>query len=179
LAEAGLPVFASLADLGKAARHLIARTRFKVPDEAIGEQFEVPSGLLQRANASSGCLSEFDSKQMLKACGVALSEERLVANDEELGSAMHEVGFPLALKIQSADVPHKSEFGGVRLAIGDAQSGRAAYREMLAQINATCPNAAIQGVLVSPMAKPGVEIIIGTVRDDLFGPILMVGFAGE
>jgi acyl-CoA synthetase (NDP forming) len=178
LAEAGLPVFASLADLGKAARHLVARARFRVPAEAIGEQFQVPSGSLQCANASSGCLSEFDSKQLLKACGVALSEERLVANDEELGSAMDEVGFPLALKIQSADVPHKSEVGGVRLAIGDGQSGCAAYREMLAQINARRPNAAVQGVLLSPMAKPGVEIIIGTIRDDLFGPILMVGFGG-
>jgi acyl-CoA synthetase (NDP forming) len=178
MAQAGLPVFASLADVSKAARHLVARARYKPPVEVERERFEIPTDLLARADASSGCLSEFDSKRLLKACGIMVPNERLVTTSEDLDRAMEEIGFPLALKIQSADIPHKSEAGGVKLALADAQSAHVAYRAMLERVKATRPDAAIQGVLVSPMAKPGVEIIVGCIRDELFGPILMVGLGG-
>jgi acyl-CoA synthetase (NDP forming) len=178
MAEAGLPVFASLADLGKAARHLVARARFTPPSEVKRERLRVPADLLAQAAAESGCLSEFDSKRLLEACGIAMPAERLVTKRENLEAAMQDVGFPLALKIQSVDIPHKSEVGGVKLAIPDVSSGHAAYRAMLEKLKAMRPDAAIQGVLVSPMARPGVEIIIGSVRDELFGPILMVGLGG-
>jgi acyl-CoA synthetase (NDP forming) len=178
LAEAGLPVFASLADLGKAARHLLARARFIPPADVRRQRLKIPSDLLDRASMNSGCLSEYDAKRVLSACGIAVPSARLVEPDEDLARAMTEIGFPLALKIQSADLPHKSEVGGVKLHIADAQSGRAAYREMFANFNALRPGVALQGVLVSPMAKPGVEIIVGAVRDELFGPILMVGLGG-
>ncbi|HEV7819664.1 MAG TPA: acetate--CoA ligase family protein [Burkholderiales bacterium] len=134
--------------------------------------------MLAQADAESGCLSEFDSKRLLEACGIAMPAERLVTKREDLEAAMQEVGFPLALKIQSVDIPHKSEVGGVKLAILDVSSGHAAYRAMREKLKAMRPDAAIQGVLVSPMARPGVEIIIGSVRDELFGAILMVGFGG-
>jgi acetate---CoA ligase (ADP-forming) len=91
---------------------------------------------------------------------------------------MNEIGFPLALKIQSADLPHKSEVGGVKLAIADAEAGRTVYCEMLQNVKSLRPDAVIRGVLVSPMARSGVEIIIGAVRDELFGPILIVGLGG-
>jgi acyl-CoA synthetase (NDP forming) len=178
MAEAGLPVFASLADLGKAARHLVARARFTPPIEIRRQHLQVPADLLTPANAESGCLSEFDSKRLLKVGGIAVSAERLVTKSEDLDDAMGEIGFPLALKIQSAGVPHKSEVGGVKLAISDSQSGREAYRVMLEKLKAMRPDATLQGVLVSRMAGPGVEIIIGSVRDELFGPIMMVGLGG-
>jgi acyl-CoA synthetase (NDP forming) len=178
MAEAGLPVFGSLAEVGKAARHLVARARYTPPTEVKRARFQVSSDVLARANAKSGCLSEFDSKRLLKACGIAIPADCLVTAPEELDRAMAAVGFPVALKIQSADIPHKSEVGGVKLAIVDAHAGRAAYRAMLDGLKATRPDASLQGVLVSPMAIPGVEIIIGAVRDAVFGPILMVGFGG-
>jgi acetyltransferase len=178
MAEAGLPVFASLADLGKAARHLVARARFTPPSEVKRERLRVPADLLAQADAKAGCLSEFDSKRLLKACGIAMPAERLVTKREDLEAAMQEVGLPLALKIQSVDIPHKSEVGGVKLAIPDLSSGHAAYCAMLEKLKVMRPDAAIQGMLVSPMARPGVEIIIGSVRDELFGAILMVGLGG-
>jgi acetyltransferase len=178
MADAGLPVFTSLSDVGKAARHLVARARYTSPEEVKRERFQVPLDVLARADAKSGCFSEFDSKRLLKACGIAVPAERLVTTREDLDNAMTGIGFPLALKIQSADIPHKSEVGGVKLAIVEAHAGRAAYRAMLDGLKATRPDASLQGVLVSPMAIPGVEIIIGAVRDAVFGPILMVGFGG-
>jgi acyl-CoA synthetase (NDP forming) len=178
MAEAGLPVFASLADLGKAACHLVSRARYTLPVDVKGERRQFTKDLLRAADVSSGFLSEFDSKRLLTACGVQMPGERLVTRTEDLDGAISEIGAPVALKIQSADLPHKSEVGGVKLAIPDAQSGRAAYTAMLARVQAMRPDAAIQGVLVSPMAKPGIEIILGVVRDELFGPILMVGLGG-
>jgi acetyltransferase len=178
MAEAGLPVFASLADVGKVARHLVARARYRPPVEVNREQLRLPPDAFANVRDASGCLSECDSKRLLAACGIALPMERLVTKPEDLDTAMQEVGFPLALKIQSADVPHKSEVGGVKLGIADAASAHAAYREMLAQIKSMRPGAVIQGVLVSPMANPGVEIIVGTVRDDVFGAMVMVGLGG-
>jgi acyl-CoA synthetase (NDP forming) len=178
MAEAGLPVFTSLADLGKVARHLVARAQYAPPVEIRRERFEVPADLLARASARSGCLSEFDSKRLLKTCGIAIPNERLVRASEDLDGALQEIGFPLALKIQSADIPHKSEVGGVRLALADAASARDAYHAMLAKVKAMLPEAAIDGVLVISMAKPGIEVIVGCIRDELFGPILMVGLGG-
>src|SRR5947209_972569 len=178
LAEAGLPVFASLADVGKAAHHLVARARFTPPAKVKRERLQIPAGLLQRASATSGCLSEYDSKRLLQACGIAMPKERLVERADDLDRAMEEVGFPLALKIQSADLPHKSEVGGVKLAVADVQSGREAYRSLIESAKAQRPDAAIQGVLVRPMAKPGAEMIVGTICAELFGPIMVVGFGG-
>ncbi|MBV9393099.1 MAG: acetate--CoA ligase family protein, partial [Methylobacteriaceae bacterium] len=178
LAEAGLPVFAGLAELGKAAHHLVAHARFVPPAEVKRERMQIPAGLLQCVSTNSGCLSEYDSKRLLRVCGLGMPNERLVESAEDLERAMGEIGFPLALKIQSADLPHKSEVGGVALAIGNAESGREAYRVMLERVRAARPDAVIQGVLVAPMSVRGVEMIVGTVRDQLFGPILMVGFGG-
>jgi acyl-CoA synthetase (NDP forming) len=178
LAEAGLPVFASLADLGKAAHHLVMRARFVPPAGLKRERFQIPAGLLERASADLSCLSEYDSKRLLQACGIATPNERLVQNAHEFDCAMRQTSFPLALKIQSADLPHKSEVGGVTLAIDDAESGRKAYQAMLEAVKALRPDAAIDGVLVSPMAARGAEMIVGVIRDEIFGPILMVGFGG-
>ncbi|MEA2842223.1 MAG: hypothetical protein QOF41_3553 [Methylobacteriaceae bacterium] len=178
MAAAGLPVFASLADVGTAARHLVDRARYTPPVEVRRQRFQISADLFRHANKDSGGLSEFDSKRLLKACGIDLPDERLVTTSDGFDVAIQEIGFPLALKIQSADVPHKSDVGGVMLALADAQSAHAAYGAMLERVKAARPDAAIQGVLLSPMAKPGLEIIVGCIRDELFGPILMVGLGG-
>jgi acetyltransferase len=82
------------------------------------------------------------------------------------------------MKIQSPDIPHKSEVGGVRVNIATKGEAFIAYQALLDDARKHRPNAAIQGVLVGPMAKKGVEIIIGTLLDATFGPIIMVGFGG-
>jgi succinyl-CoA synthetase beta subunit len=102
----------------------------------------------------------------------------LVIEKSALDGAIARVGFPLVMKIQSRDIPHKSEVGGVRVNIATKGEAFAAYQALLDSANKHRPNAAIQGVLVGPMAKKGVEIIIGTMLDSTFGPIVMVGLGG-
>jgi len=82
------------------------------------------------------------------------------------------------MKIQSRDIPHKSEVGGVRVNIATKGEVFLAYQALLENARRHRPDAAIQGVLVGPMAKKGVEIIIGTMLDKTFGPMVMVGFGG-
>jgi acetyltransferase len=82
------------------------------------------------------------------------------------------------MKIQSRDIPHKSEVGGVRVNITTKGEAFAAYQSLLDSAGRHRPNAVIQGVLVSPMAKKGVEIIVGTLLDATFGPMIMVGLGG-
>jgi len=122
--------------------------------------------------------SEADSKALLRAAGISLPDEVLVADRDALDDAIARVGFPLVMKIQSPDIPHKSEVGGVRVNIGTKGEGFTAYRDLLESAQRHRPDAAIQGVLVSPMAKKGVEIIIGTLQDATFGTMVMVGLGG-
>jgi succinyl-CoA synthetase beta subunit len=102
----------------------------------------------------------------------------LARTAEEAASAAAVVGFPVALKVQSADLPHKTEAGGVRLGLADADAVRAAYAAMLADVGRHAPGAAIDGVLVQKMAPKGHELVIGMVNDPTFGPIMMVGYGG-
>ncbi len=82
------------------------------------------------------------------------------------------------MKIQSRDIPHKSEVGGVRVNITTKGEAFTAYGMLLDNARKHRPDAAIQGVLVGPMAKKGVEIIVGTLTDKMFGPVIMVGLGG-
>src|SRR6185369_13274514 len=88
------------------------------------------------------------------------------------------VGFPLVMKIQSPDIAHKSEIGGVRVNITTKGEAFLAWEALQDNAFRHRPDAAIQGVLVGPMARRGVEIIIGTLRDATFGPMVMVGLGG-
>jgi succinyl-CoA synthetase beta subunit len=101
-----------------------------------------------------------------------------VTEKSALDAAIARVGFPLVAKIQSRDIPHKSEVGGVRVNIATKGEVFLAYEALLESARRHRPDAAIQGVLISPMAKKGVEIIIGTLLDSTFGPMIMVGFGG-
>ena len=105
-------------------------------------------------------------------------DEVLVRERDALDAAIARSGFPLVMKIQSPDIPHKSEIGGVRVDIPSKGEAFTAYRELLESAQKHRPNAAIQGVLVGPMAKKGVEIIIGSMLDQTFGPMIMVGLGG-
>jgi succinyl-CoA synthetase beta subunit len=102
----------------------------------------------------------------------------LVTARDELDAAIARAGFPLVMKIQSRDIPHKSEVGGVRVNITTKGEAFTAYGVLLDNARKHRPEAEIQGVLVGPMAKKGVEIIVGTLTDKTFGPMVMVGLGG-
>jgi acetate---CoA ligase (ADP-forming) len=122
--------------------------------------------------------TEDEAKRLLGAAGVPVLPERLARSGPESVAAANELGYPVALKIVSPDVAHKTDVGGVALGLADAASVRAAYDEINERVRAGAPNARIDGVLVAPMAPAGVDMIVGSHRDPVFGPVVMVGLGG-
>jgi acetate---CoA ligase (ADP-forming) len=102
----------------------------------------------------------------------------LVTEKSGLDAATARIGFPLAIKLQSRDLARRSEVGGVRLNVMTKGEAFIAWQVLLDYAGQHRPDAAIQGALVAPMAKKGVEIIIGALTDATFGPMLMVGLGG-
>jgi acyl-CoA synthetase (NDP forming) len=175
LAASGAVVLSGLTHVGVAMRQMVARARFRLAPPA--DAAALPLRDIS-AHLKSATLSEFDSKALLRDAGIALPEEVLVSRRDELDAALARAGFPLVMKIQSRDIPHKSEVGGVRVNIATKGEAFAAYQSLSESARRHRPDAAIQGVLVSPMAKKGVEIIVGTLLDATFGPMIMVGLGG-
>jgi acetyltransferase len=175
LAASGAVVLSGLTHVGVAMRQMVKLAKFKLapPADAAGSALRDVSAHLKAAS-----LSEFDSKTLLRDAGIALPDEVLVTEKTALDDAIARAGFPLVMKIQSRDIPHKSEVGGVRVNIATKGEAFAAYQTLLENARRHRPDAAIQGVLVGPMAKKGVEIIVGTMLDATFGPMVMVGLGG-
>ena len=102
----------------------------------------------------------------------------LVQSEDEAVECALDMGTDVAVKIVSPDILHKSDAGGVRIKLGSEKEIRSAYREILENSKKYDAKADIRGVLVSPMADEGVEVIIGTKIDDQFGPVIMYGLGG-
>ncbi|ETR78307.1 pimeloyl-CoA synthetase [Afipia sp. P52-10] len=126
----------------------------------------------------SGALSEHQAKQVLSRAGIAFPKELLVASGDDAGRAAAEIGFPVVLKIASADIAHKTEIGGVVVGVRSEEEARSAAAAILARAKEKRPEARIDGVLVSPMISGGVETIVGVMRDPVFGPVVMFGLGG-
>lgn len=123
-------------------------------------------------------LDEFDAKQLLRAAGVPAPEERIAQDGAEAADAAQAIGFPVALKIVSPDIAHKTEIGGVVLNVASAAQARQQAEQMLARVRAARPDARVRGILVAPMRSGGVEMICGVVADPVFGPVVMLGLGG-
>ena len=136
--------------------------------------------ILKKATAESrAALYEHEAKALLAAYGARVPDEFLAQAEDNLSGAAKTLGDgPMAMKIVSQDILHKSDAGGVKLKIAGEAAMRTAYRDILANARAYDPNADVHGVLVSPMAKPGIEVIIGVVHDPMFGPVMMFGLGG-
>ncbi len=143
---------------------------------------EAARALLQRALAEGRpMLDEAEAKQVLQAYGIPVVETRRVAADAEAAvQAAQACGFPVALKILSRDLSHKSDVGGVALDLQDAAAVGEAARTMLARIGRLRPEARLEGFTVQAMVRRphAQELIVGASVDPLFGPVLLFGQGG-
>jgi acyl-CoA synthetase (NDP forming) len=125
-----------------------------------------------------GIWSETGARSLLEQARIPTVPARLATTAEEAASAAGEVGMPVVLKIQSPDLPHKSDVGGVTLNLGSSEAVREEFTAMLARVQRMRPDAGIEGILVSPMRPAGIEMLVGVVRDDVWGPVLTIGLGG-
>jgi acyl-CoA synthetase (NDP forming) len=134
--------------------------------------------ILSSAKARGAALSETDSKRVLDCYGIAIPREILASDPEQAARASREIGGPVALKIVSPDILHKTEAGGVKLGLSTPQDVSAAVADILASAKRYAPEARIDGVSVQQMVPPGIEIVLGVKNDRQFGPLVAAGIGG-
>jgi acyl-CoA synthetase (NDP forming) len=152
------------------AMHLLETQRKEQPEvKAIfqGARDEKRTGLL-----------ETESRELLRAYGVSLPQAEFVRSPEEAAGASAALGFPLAMKVVSADILHKSDAGGVKLNLKDKKEVERAFEEIMEKASTVTARERILGSMLSPMAPGGQECIIGMIRDKQFGPVVMFGLGG-
>jgi acyl-CoA synthetase (NDP forming) len=133
----------------------------------------------EKGYLSGTLLTEIESKKLLKeTAGIDVVYTVMATSKKEAVRISKEIGFPVALKIVSRDISHKSDIGGVRLGIMTPNQVAKAYGDILKAVKQRCPEAAIEGVSVQKMVPPGVEVIIGMTKDVQFGPVIMFGLGG-
>lgn len=132
---------------------------------------------IPKTGPRTGSWSEFEARNFLESAGIPVVPSRLLSSPQEAADFAVEIGTPLAFKIVSPDILHKSDIGGVRLGVTGPQEAALAYHAVLAA-GATVPNARIDGVLASPMRRGGTELLVGVVRDPQWGPMIAVALGG-
>lgn len=150
----------------------------QVLDFANFEYQDTEAAVPERTHGPSQGLSEYESLNYLKAHGVAIPPQAVAATADEAVKAAGNLGYPLSVKIHSADIQHKSDVGGVKLNIRDEAELRLAFDTVMDNCRKNAPDAKLEGVLLKPMLKAGVEMIIGVNNDKDFGPMIMVGMGG-
>lgn len=125
-----------------------------------------------------GTLVEWQGKEVLARMGIATPAHELATDVDAAIAAATRIGFPVALKAQSADLAHKTEAGGVMLALRDAEALREAWARLADNVARHSPGLVLDGVLVEAMAPRGVELVVGARRDPLWGPVTLVGIGG-
>jgi acyl-CoA synthetase (NDP forming) len=126
----------------------------------------------------AGPINEAEAKRVLAEAGVPFAPERVAQTRDAAVAAAREIGFPVVLKVLSADIAHKSEAGGVVLGLGDTEAVASGYDAMMGRVREREPGARLEGALVARMIAGGVETVIGVKRDPVFGPVVMFGLGG-
>jgi acyl-CoA synthetase (NDP forming) len=139
-----------------------------------------PPGVVEQLrDAPHLVVSEREMKAVLAQCGLPVTREALARSEEEAVAHFAAMGAErVVLKVESADLPHKSAAGGVVLDIRDADGARAAYRQIMETVAQNAPEATIDGVLVQEMAGDGVDVFVGCTIEPGIGPILALGAGG-
>ncbi|HEX3882738.1 MAG TPA: acetate--CoA ligase family protein [Stellaceae bacterium] len=181
-AKVGVPCYTAMPSCARAIRALVDYGKFQERMQRRAAAPETPAAARQVVAAglaaAGASLTEHSAKALLAHYGIRRPPEELAASEDDSVAAANRISGPVALKVESPDILHKTEAGAVLLNLADEAAVRDGYRTVLARAKAAHPNAAVEGVLVQAMARRGQEMILGITRDPDFGPMLMVGLGG-
>jgi acetyltransferase len=182
LEDAGIPCYAfpepAVKTLAGMAALAARRVRPSGPirfDVSLEEGRGHVAQLLAQGRAQLGML---ELAPLFESYGIPCAAVRHATTAAEAAAAARHLGFPVAIKVQSPDISHKTEVGGVRLGLRSAHEVADATAEMLEHVRGKRPRSVITGVLIQRMVDHGKELLLGLVRDPQFGPLVMVGFGG-
>ncbi len=186
LKEGGVPVVLGMRNTMRAVAHLARYAEFRARRRDPGRlaPLQPPAGMraaeartiFERARGS--VIGEREGKAILAAYGITVPAEALARDAAEAVAYARQIGGAVVLKVDSPQISHKTEAGGVRLGLREPEEVRAAFEEIVASARRYAPEAEIRGVLVQEMVPAGVEMIAGLKRDAQFGPVLVVGLGG-
>jgi acetyltransferase len=178
------PIFTQVVET---VRALELSRRYHAEKERIQRPKEIPSfavdrigaeSLLAKARAEKRDLLLHEAAEILRLYGIPIVRGIPVADEAQVIQAAKELGFPVAMKVISKQISHKSDVGGVQLNLRSEMGVADAYRDMTRRIHQAYPEARIEGVLIQPMVTGGRELIVGGRQDEQFGPVVLVGLGG-
>jgi len=172
LRAAGVPYFPS------SERALRALARLTVARDVASASSDAAAIKLPGLAAMGGIVPEYRAKLLLSEAGLPFPKGRLAISAEEAQDAADALGYPVVLKAQAADLPHKSDAGGVILGLGDRAAVAAAWDQLHANVATARPGLQLDGALVEAMGARGVELIVGARNDPDWGPVLLAGLGG-
>jgi acetyl coenzyme A synthetase (ADP forming)-like protein len=183
LRDAGIPayVFPESAARALSALYHHGQQRQRAADASAPPTIDVAcvSAIVRAARErKETSLSQVDAFAVLEASGIPVVAVRLAHNEDEAATHAAALGYPVAMKIVSEQILHKTEVNGVRLGVNSNAEARSAFLEIIASAKQGAPEARIDGVLIQPMVGKGRELIAGVSRDKLFGPLVMCGLGG-
>lgn len=188
LDEAQVPILHGTRKGLQAVRHFLHWTAFVERLRASGNdllatrngaKLPPPAGLADAIAAAAGKpVGEYAAKRVLEAFGLPVVREKRATSAAAAVAAARQCGFPVSLKIDSPDLPHKTDVGGVALGLATEVEVADAFTRVMAEVERRAPAARIDGVLVQQMARGGTEMIVGMKRDKSFGPVVLVGLGG-
>lgn len=176
LTEAGVPFLESTETTMLALRNAREHRRFLERPIATGSPFFPPATVTRPPGR--GILGSAEATQILADFGIPLAETIPVKDAEQAVRAADRLGYPVVIKIDSRDIAHRTDVGGVRVGCRDPAAVRAAAVDVLASVRRHAPAARLDGVLVQHMVAGGLEMILGVKTDPLFGPAVVCGFGG-
>ncbi|MGH8673208.1 MAG: acetate--CoA ligase family protein, partial [Burkholderiales bacterium] len=183
LSEAGFPLIASMHNCARAVAAMaeyraLHERRSGSPDVVAPVDEARRRRVRASLDAAGPMLCEYEAAPLLAHYGITLAPGQLASSAREAVDAASHLSGPVALKVQSPDIPHKNRAGAVALSVHGDEAVARAYETVLAGARRNAPGAEIRGVLVQAMAPAGIEMIVGAKRDPAFGPMLMVGLGG-
>jgi acyl-CoA synthetase (NDP forming) len=161
----------------RALRLLAGATRYG-NDLAIDGNDQPPVAQAEVPPLPPGVHPEWRSKQILQSAGIPVPSGSLAQSVDDAIAIAANLGYPVALKVQSADLPHKSDIGGVALGVGDASDLARAWKALHASVGGLGHEAPLDGILVESMSDKGVELVVGARRDPRWGPAVLIGSGG-
>ena len=183
LRQSGIPNYPSP---DRAVRALSAMVEYEATRERnLAEIFSTVRGdklkvdrVLKKARAEGRVsLSEAEGKEILKAYGVPVPREAFADTEDKAVATANRIGYPVVMKVESPDIAHKTDIGGVAIGLSSDEEVRKQFNLMLARVRERAPRARVDGVSIQQM-KSGREVIVGMVRDDQFGPVITFGLGG-
>lgn len=173
----GVPLFRS-ADRALRALRRVAQYGEALQRAARAQSTAVKAIPLPGAVPANGIFAEYQGKAWLAQAGLAVPQGALATTAEEAVAVAHRIGFPVVLKAQASELPHKSDVGGVLVGLADEAALRTGWDKLFASVKHHRPELVLDGALVEAMGPRGLELVVGAKRDADWGPVVLVGLGG-